>query len=352
MRGFHKMLSPTLVATCWFFLILNCAADNPETADAVLDRPLSAYTIGSMVGAQGLKVTSFQSAITALEKISGKKVILPAGISDWLKTHPNETGEIFGLTKGMKARELFEMVCLSFGFVWHYDPPQDAIILNFAWERNDPRSSTELVDVVADQKPLPWTTLEGDPKPNGVGGHDLLPDNWRIAFDALLCKPENFPAAVTVRLFHDNYGRRLFTLPIRPLFTGRMQDEEGRHLVLILISPQPLTNKDAPGGVAYYLFNPAGKFIRGGCYSMGDRYQGCVVSAKADKPAQVTIDVGWGSFAMNPTHVHFQLIDDDLVLSGSTSHDGKETSVADTQSSVPMAGYGTGLLKYTVAGNP
>ena len=364
MQSVRKIFCRALIVVCGV-LLLSRPADSTERADAFLDRPfpadlkLDTFSAppadgkGPNINYPGLKLTSFQSGVEALGKLSGKKVVLPDGIQKWLKEHSDENwGMSFGVAKNQSVRELFERLCLTLGVVWRYDPQQDAIILNFNRYQNDPRSAKELVAIVAGQKPPPWEQLKMETNPNGVGGHGKALDEWRIAFDSLLSKPENFLTAGTVRIYHENHIGEMMHFPVINLLTGTMRDQNGRDVILVINGPIQMSNKDSPGDIAYYLFSEEGRFIRGGVYSMGDRYVGCVVSAKADDAQRVTIDVGWGSFAMNPTHVHFKIADDDLVLSGSTDDKGKEMNAADTQTSVPMAGFGSGLWKYVVANGP
>jgi hypothetical protein len=107
------------------------------------------------------------------------------------------------------------------------------------------------------------------------------------------------------------------------LFAGTLRDRNGTSEFLILDSRPEITNKSAPGPLAYYVFETKGRFLRGGVFTLGHN-GGALLGAEETAPAIVTVDVGWGSFDISPTHFHFALIDGDLVLQGSTDAKGQE----------------------------
>ena len=328
--------------------LISGSPDRGATSDsgaAFLDRPLPSEFTPSQ-----LKVVSFRAGITLLAQMTGKKVVLPEGIADWINERSDQNWEASTtVSKGENVRPLFDEVCQMLGMCWSYDAGKDAIFLDFKWRRDDPRTTEELVSILINRKPVEWTQL---PRvaPNGLDGFAL--DDWRCAFDALLSKPENFPACSRVRLYHDSHSSWAgigFT-PVVNIFAAKMQDETGRPEVVILNKQERMGCKDCPGEIAYYLFDEDGKFIKGGVYAMAEGFEGDVVNAKVDYDGHISVAVGWGSAAANPDYVHFVLQQNDLVLEGSTnSHgtfrDADQTRAANSNEDTG----GLGLLKYSVS---
>jgi hypothetical protein len=359
-----KLLRCALAATGFVFLSPG-RADSPPKADAFLDENLPATLKldsisappangkGPDVAFPAVKVTSFHQCLDLLGKVSGKRIVLPPGLLEW----PDENSEIiwnsaFGVLPNMKIRELLNRLSQSIEMRWKYEPARDAIILTLKWERDDPRSSAELAKILRNTPPEPWTKLPQN-VPNQVGGRDCALDEWRIAFDELSSRPENFPYAGTVRLYFGTHGdgNTFGSFPVMNLFVHDMRDVGGRPEILILNEQTPMCNKDSPGDISYYLFDENGKFIKGGVYAMGEGWEGQIVKAFATSNHEVTIDVGWGSFALSPAHAHFALEGGDFVLKGSTDFRGKERDAEESRKKFAPGQNGgeLGVLKYSVA---
>ena len=140
-------------------------------------------------------------------------------------------------------------------------------------------------------------------------------------------------------------------MPVVNIFAGKMEDDTGRPIIVILNKQRRVTGKDSPGDVAYYLFDEDGKFIKGGIYAMAEGIEGDVLTAKLDYERHISVAVGWAAYASNPDYVHFVLKQSDMVLEGSTSSHGTFRNAAQTRavSSSDVNG-GLGLLKYSVTG--
>ena len=322
-------------------------ADSLTKADSFLDRPLPAdlklgsFTAPSADGKEpdvkysGLEMGPLGEEVQWLGRLSGKRIVLPDYLAAALaRDHAGPAkGGFWGVTKNQQVRPLFNEICFSIGMTWRYDPQRDDIVLDMAWRRDDPRSGTECVDVLNREAPVSWEKLPAGPV-NLVGGHGKALDAWRVAFDALLSKPENLSTAGRVRIYHDSGSESVGgAFPVVNLLSKKMRDISGRPETLILNTQLQMTNKEAPGPVAYYLFDEQGRFIKGGIYAMGDGVTGMVTKAEADSDSSVTIDVGWGSFAMNPDHAHFQLENGDLVLKGATDSSGRTMTAEEARTS-------------------
>ena len=298
-----------------------------------------------------ISVCSLAGAIDLLEKASGKKVILDESLGTW----PGEAQEkVWGLGMGVnkdeKARAVFEKVCEFAALDWSYNAASGTISVVPQWKRDDPRGMQELINLVAQTKPEPWVKLPTSPTPNRIGGHGSTLDEWRIAFDALLSKPTNFSSAGTLRVYHDSHGHfNLCPFPVQNDFAGPIQDGQGGREILVLNEQLSLSNKDSAGDLAYYLFNEDGKFLKGGVYAVADGAQSGIVKVALENNRTITIDVGYGSFKMQPDHLHLALVNGDFVLLGSTDHEGKERDAVETRKSLCQFSRMM-QLKFSVAG--
>src|ERR1017187_7875764 len=100
MSALNKLLSGLLLAT-GIALTLPGRADLPAKEDAFLDQPLPAGLKfeqipnfppdGKVSNGEflDLKITSYQDGVALLGKITGKKILLPDGLAEWLKEHPD-----------------------------------------------------------------------------------------------------------------------------------------------------------------------------------------------------------------------------------------------------------------------
>ncbi|MBE7158571.1 MAG: hypothetical protein INR62_09100 [Rhodospirillales bacterium] len=317
-----------------------CAA--PE--DAFLDAPLpkdlpvqmqsspSAKGDGSFEEHPMLPLGSFWNGVQLLGKLSGKPVRLPAELAEWPDERTESVpGWSYGLPSDGKVRELFARLCFGLGLTWRYDAKTDAINLRPEWWRDDPRTGKDLLGILLAARPVRLESMVHDPEPNDVGGHSLLLDPWRLAFDALLSRPENFAEAGALRLCHDNHGLGSMLGITENLCAARFSGADGRPGMLVLNGQQAMSNKENPGDVAYYLFDEEGKFLRGGVYAIAPGHIGAIINARVEEDRILAVTVCWGSFARNPTVLRFALADGDLVLQGSTDNQGVERDAAGTQ---------------------
>ncbi|MEO6053594.1 MAG: hypothetical protein ABIP97_06240, partial [Chthoniobacterales bacterium] len=143
-------------------------------------------------------------------------------------------------------------------------PYLDATFLDLNWKRNDSRSCKELINALLAAKPTPWDQLPPAITPGSNANAREL-DNWRVAFNALLSKPENLSWAGSLRVYHDTHGRRT-SLPFINLFTGKVRDGNGRVEILIINGQETLSNKEDAGHIACYIFDEDGRFIKGRVY--------------------------------------------------------------------------------------
>ena len=341
-------------SSCWVAVTLAVifswpAQAEPKSDTAFLDRSLprdiplvSSFDSYMKMTYSELKISSFFHGVTLLGKMSGKRVELPAALGEWPEEQTEKNwGLGLGVEKNKKIRELFERLCFSLGLAWRYDATRDLILLNPQWQRDDPRSDEQLVDVLDSVKPVPWTALKPSVTPNRVGGHGQELDAWRIAFEALLSKPDNFPFAGTLRVYGDTHGHGdVSPFPVINLFTGKIRSTNGDSFTVVLNGQIQMTNKGNPGDIFYFLFDEKGAFVRGGVYAVADGRVGMVDWIRADGDDGVTVEVGWGSFSMNPARFHLGFVGNDLVLLGSIDGKGKQWSANETQMAFPSTSLG------------
>ena len=342
----------------------------PGRSDAVvdtafLDRPLPPEVLSMVhpvpipdpnkptvqVQSPMISVRSLAEAIDLLEKASGKKVVLDASLETWPgEAQENVWGLGMGVTKDEKARALFEQVCEFAALDWSYDAANGTILVVPQWKRTDSRSEKELIQIVGQCQPVRWDALPPSTTPNRVGGLSPALDTWRIAFDALLSKPANYPTAGTLRVYHDSHGHiSLFPFPVQNDFAGPIQDDHGGREILVLNEQVSMSNKDSAGDLAYYLFNEDGTFLKGGIYAVADGAESGIVKVALENNRTITVDVGYGSFKMQPDHLHLALVKGDFILLGSTDHQGKDRDAEETRNS--LCPYSQMMqLKFSIAG--
>ena len=278
-----------------------------------------------------LGYTTFWSGVQLLGALAGKPVRLPATLAEW----PDELtehgfGREVGAKVGAPTRTFFDALCQNLNLSWSYDATADAIDLRPAWRRDDPRSGKELVAVLLGSRPADPGTLTWEPAPWPSLGRPVR-DPWRLAFDALLSRPENFALAGALRLCHDQHG-----LPEHPvvdnLCAAQLIGTDGRVRVLVLNDqPKMMVRTGIAGEVAYYLFDEGGRFLRGGVYSILPHATTDIVGARVEGEGCVTVALRLRGVEPPWAALRFALTeDDDLVLRGSTS-DGVERNAEDTQ---------------------
>ena len=300
-----------------------------------------------------LGVPSYWKGVELLGAMSGKRVLLE-GFSEWPDEHTetNWAGMAYGAEDKHAIRELFERLCLALGVVWHYDPERDVIHLDPKWRSADPRAGKELIRVLLEVKPVPWTELPRGAR-NGVGGTDLALDDWRLSFDALLSRPDNLASAGTLRLYHDTHGHLdIGPHPVRNLYAGKILDGDGQQRIIVLNGQESMSTKDSAGDVAWYLFDEDGKFIRGGVFSVGEKQQGYIGKVVAYNDRDLTVVFGLGRLASELIYIHFTLEADDLTLQSSTDFKGRLRNADKTQTTFPEFPEGLIRQKFSASTKP
>jgi hypothetical protein len=143
--------------------------------------------------------------------------------------------------------------------LWAFVPSRNAIVTQFKWVQDDPRTAAELVRILTTTPPPPDPiTFERKKNP------------WQVAFDALLSKPENFPHVWPLRYVADD--RTFFHIPsVTNLVARTITDAEGVGHILIVNDHPEFENPGPPGSMSYYLFNKDGHFESGGVWTVGYR---------------------------------------------------------------------------------
>ncbi len=355
----HSFRSICWLAVVLFGALLVTWAD--DTHPAFLDRPfppdiaLEPMSIPPADGKGGdvstpiLRVTNFHRGVELLALLAGKRSELAGGLGEW--PHENDEQSLgcgFGVSKGEKIENLFQRLSFYLDLDWRYDSARDVIVLTPAWLRDDPRPGRELVRVLIHSPVIPWEKLPKGER-NRVGGISSTLDPWRVAFDALVSKPENRASAGTLRLYHNFHGETsLMTFPIGVLYCGRLVDKQGRGRTLVLIDQERMTNKSGAGDMAFYIFDDDGRFLRGGVYKMAGNAEACLQKCSVSANGEASIDVGYGSFGLSPDHYLFEFADDDFFFTGMVSNKGKRMNPIEAQAVFP---YGKMVnLDYEVQG--
>jgi len=336
-----------LVVLALAFLAIFGSAFAGDSPAPFLDRPLPTEVLarlhpvsapdpdhpGKSVASPMIAVPSFAAAIDLLQKLSGKKVVLDKDLGTWPGAEQEQVwGVSMGFAKDEKVRDLFERICQFAGLTWKYDPASETLFASPEWKREDPRGAQELIRLIEQKPPMRSEQLGTAAEPNRVGGHSPLLDGWRIAFDALLSKPGNYASAGTLRVYHDTHGHVYFgAFPVQNDFAGTIRDARGGQAIVVLNEQESMSNKDSAGDLAYYLFDENGQFLAGGVYAVADGAESGIVKVSSEDHRSIDVDVGYGSFKLNPDHLHLGLVDGDLVLLGSTDHTGKERNAEGTR---------------------
>jgi hypothetical protein len=180
-------------------------------------------------------------------------------------------GALFGRVPGDKTpftvRDYLNEAVRFIGMTWNYDATRDAVVLDFPWHVNDPRSNAELMDTLAKTVP------PEDEKLIETSSPDPKTDPWQAAFNTLLSKPENFPKTWQVRWKVDD-DFPVFEKPVT-IFSGKILDETGTsHFVILNMQTSGLVaNLEARWAtISFYLFSGEGKFEQGGLFTAFDRW--------------------------------------------------------------------------------
>jgi hypothetical protein len=230
-----------------------------------------------------------------------RPVVYPAGFVDFIQTEDSKSNwdkgfvlfstERDGSPAGKTMRDYLTASFYALTLTWQYDSVRDAISTDFKWHRDDPRTNGQLLDVLlhapsSASKPL-WLQLIDlylratrshsqtgwlDPHREYYFNHHKLDpdDSWRIAFDALLSKPENFLKVWKLRFIDD---ARNYSVPgfVDNILAKQMLDDRGREHFLVINVQSPMINK-GQGSFSYYLFDETGKFEKGGLINGGQDF--------------------------------------------------------------------------------
>lgn len=210
------------ILTLAFFVLLVSRSLAFAADDSFLDRPMPMNPF---------KIVSFMDWQQKMEQITGKKVVIPAGLAEYMAGHPEAATRFsggIGEEHGPKMeqftpRDFLNTSWLFAGLKGHYDPARDAVVFEYSWTTTDTRSPAALVKTLLENKcpprPADWVKKPLDP--------------WRTAFDALISKPEN-QCANFARLVAEKYELLGGGSPITNLFAGNILDSAGKPHLLIL----------------------------------------------------------------------------------------------------------------------
>lgn len=329
----------------------NAAPANPP--DAFLDQPLPpGYVPHSPQPPENPNVKwspdmvsylSYQERLSTLKKLTPRRLVLPEGfealIADGDRTsYWDGGGDVLFLNErngvsyeGNTYRTFMTWSLGCLGLTMTYNPASDTLMTDFPWRRNDPRNAKELVDYLTKYKAPSYQSLldmrlvEKASSGNQSKG---ICDPWLDAFDALLNKPENFSCVWRLRFLDDH--RRFFDEPYTiNLLAHHMHDEKGGKHVLF-VNDEPEYVIPGEGYIAYYLFDPNGKFEKGGILRSGHR---CVNTSVKLNDAATELTMRGLFNASHEVDTRFVLTDHGLIIKNQ-----------DTLS----AGLGVGKLVYLI----
>jgi hypothetical protein len=250
-----------LIAFVMFPSFLAAAALDSTAPDPFLDRAIPPPA----------KVTSYLyiDHIRAMQAVVGKPMIFPIGFLDFLaKTKPYSPGLLqtaaevaldekeTTLRKYLKTRER-ELL-----FTINYDAARGAMLVDFSWRRPVTHSGRELVDLLVENAPTPMTQLDYGSKSK---------DAWRMAFDEMISRPENYAKGWKLRLGQDlangsfSFGNFIGDAVV----VGQLHDNAGQSHLLVLADCRPMAFPGPDPLVTYYLFDADGKLEDGGYFEAG-----------------------------------------------------------------------------------
>ena len=265
----------------FFAAIFGCGPVSASD-ESFLQQPFKSYLFESK---------NYSDGVRELSRVIQKPVTLPDGVTDFA-TQINGWNIGFRIPVWMRIgrgsetptlQDVLDQTSSSMGMGWSYDAAKDRVALDFSWRREDPRTSAELLDVLEHSAPLSFTSetvsstatssiYKANPNQTYYWNHHHLDpnDKWRIAFDALLSKPENFHAVWKLR-FADDMKRQVWVpQPVINLLSAKITDQAGAEHVIIL-NDQPCPMNPGEGTITYYVFDLNGKFEQGGVYGSGWR---------------------------------------------------------------------------------
>jgi hypothetical protein len=234
---------------------------------------------------------SFADRLTNLQIVAQRTILYPDGFVDFIQSEDSKenwdkglvlfSSERNGYPVGNTVRDYLTASLDALTLTWKYDSSRNAITTDFKWRRDDPRTSAQLMDVLSHTpssaiKPLYLQWIDSYFRATGAPAqtawidphqayfwdhHKLDPDDaWRIAFDALLSKPENFPQVWKLRFIDDVRSCGVLSPScVDNILAKPMRDDKGReHFLVINVQNTSFV---------YYLFDETGKFERGGLLS-------------------------------------------------------------------------------------
>jgi hypothetical protein len=199
-------------------------------------------------------------------------------VNIWTNTVAYHQDTLYILVKPKEKGGTFELLCYQKGqgnasllMVWKYDALRDAIVLDFPWHKTNFRDGRTLIDILKKR----------------ASSKDLKPEEWDVAFDELLSRPDNFPQAWKPRIIEDNQslsGPPGLPGPVNNFFTGVLKDAEGKeHLLVLNLASHDIVPSDV--FLICYLFDAKGNWEEGGECGGGGQFAGRKV--KLDEKGQV-----------------------------------------------------------------
>lgn len=239
-------------------------------SDAVLDRPAPP--------ALRPPFATLRARLEALQRNFPLRVDFPPGLAAFV-TQIDREPDPANLLRGQPLdglsghpppdetnRQFLDRTCRLLGLRWRYDPARDVVATDFAWRREDPRSPVELLRTA--DFTVPTGMFGDDPWNQREWGPLTLTENDPAlqAFDALLSKPQNFPAAWKLRFLESTRGPRLPA----DLWRGLLRDAAGHARFVCLRYLGTRANPALLPGYAGYVFDDQGRFLSGALFA--DRY--------------------------------------------------------------------------------
>jgi len=253
-------------------------------ADAFLDQPIPPGYVPHIsgnelhsdpkenYGAGWLGYNSYQERLDALKKLAPRRLVLPEGFADFIakvdeRSHWDKGDTLFSNEEdgvagyGTTYRAFMTESFLTMGLDCKYDAATDALVTDFPWHHDDPRSNHDLLQVLTTTQPVAEDLTHPHPA-----------DPWRTALDALLSKPDNFASAWKLR-FLDDVREEFFYTPQSGtiLWSGELPDEKTKKHFLIINYHSGMMPE---GTFCCYVFDSEGRFEYGalldGAYRCGD----------------------------------------------------------------------------------
>ncbi|HEX4141404.1 MAG TPA: hypothetical protein VHY09_13730 [Candidatus Methylacidiphilales bacterium] len=241
-------------------LLLLLSALPAFSSESVLDQPAPAALCA--------RFTTFHARLEALQHDFPLRVVLPAGLADFvaqIDLQESPASPFLGKTAGLAPsagetyRSLLSDTCARLGLRWRNDAAQQDVVIDFAWRRDDSRSTARLLSAANFSQPTgmfggdPWNQREWGPTTISEN------DNALRAFDALVSKPENFPTAWKLRFLEDGNQPR----PAPSLWAGLLNDSAGAPRFVYLRYHPATSAAGRLATFACYVFTPDGRFLSG-----------------------------------------------------------------------------------------